>query len=38
MVEAGVYELRYGGHDGDERHLVRSLYLAMELERLEMLR
>ena len=36
MIEAGIYELRYGAaRDDDEEFFVRSIYVAMELERLE---
>ena len=38
MIEAGLYELKYGKHGGDNAYLVRSIFMAMELERLEALR
>lgn len=33
-----MYELRYDERAGDAAYLVRSIYMAMEFERLEVLR
>jgi len=37
MERAGLHELRYGEHAGDDAYLVRSIYMAMEYERLDLL-